>query len=252
MLTNNQPKAIMIVIGNEVLSGRTKDRNIGWVAEKLNSIGINLIEARIIRDNQDVIISTIQELSKKVDYIFTSGGIGPTHDDITTVAIAKAFSIQVKKNKEALRRLEEHYKGTGIELNSARLKMADIPLGAKLIDNPVSAAPGFNVKNVYVMAGVPKIMQAMLDGVIKTIKSGSKTISISIGCNIGEGNIAKGLEQIETLQKNIEIGCYPWFRAGLAGTNVVIRSMDKQACAEAAEKVKFLIKEFGGEPQIIS
>ena len=252
MLTNNQPKAIMIVIGNEVLSGRTKDKNISWVAEKLNSIGINLIEARIIRDNQDVIISTIQELSKKVDYIFTSGGIGPTHDDITTVAIAKAFRIQVKKNKEALRRLEEHYKGTGIELNSARLKMADIPLGAKLIDNPVSAAPGFNVKNVYVMAGVPKIMQAMLDGVIKTIENGSKTISISIGCNIGEGNIAKGLEKIETSQKNIEIGCYPWFRAGLAGTNVVIRSMDKQACAEAAEKVKFLIKEFGGEPQIIS
>ena len=252
MLTNNQPKAIMIVIGNEVLSGRTKDKNIGWVAEKLNSVGIDLIEARIIRDNQDVIISTIQELSKKVDYIFTSGGIGPTHDDITTVAIAKAFRIQVKKNKEALRRLEEHYKGTGIELNSARLKMSDIPLGAKLIDNPVSAAPGFNIKNVYVMAGVPKIMQAMLDGVIKTIKNGSKTMSISIGCNIGEGNIAKGLEKIETSQKNIEIGCYPWFRAGLAGTNVVIRSMDKQACAQAAEKVKFLIKEFGGEPQIIS
>jgi len=242
----------MIVIGNEVLSGRTKDKNIGWVAEKLNSVGIDLIEARIIRDNQDVIISTIHELSKKVDYIFTSGGIGPTHDDITTVAIAKAFRIQVKKNKEALRRLEEHYKGTGIELNSARLKMADIPLGAKLIDNPVSAAPGFNIKNVYVMAGVPKIMQAMLDGVIKTIKNGSKTMSISIGCNIGEGNIAKGLEKIETSQKNIEIGCYPWFRAGLAGTNVVIRSMDKQACAQAAEKVKFLIKEFGGEPQIIS
>ena len=242
----------MIVIGNEVLSGRTKDKNIGWVAEKLNSVGIDLIEARIIRDNHDVIISTIQELSKKVDYIFTSGGIGPTHDDITTVAIAKAFRIQVKKNKEALRRLEEHYKDTGIELNSARLKMADIPLGAKLIDNPVSAAPGFNVKNVYVMAGVPKIMQAMLDGVIKTIKYGSKTISISIGCNFGEGNIAKGLEKIETSHKNFEIGCYPWFRAGLAGTNVVIRSMNKQACAEAAEKVKFLIKEFGGEPQIIS
>ena len=130
------------------MSGRTKDKNISWVAEKLNSIGINLIEARIIRDNQDVIISTIQELSKKVDYIFTSGGIGPTHDDITTVAIAKAFRIQVKKNKEALRRLEEHYKDTGIKLNSARLKMADIPLGAKLIDNPVSAAPGFNIKNV--------------------------------------------------------------------------------------------------------
>jgi len=242
----------MIVIGNEVLSGRTKDKNVGWVAERLNSIGINLIEARIIRDNQEVIISTIQELSEKVDYIFTSGGIGPTHDDITTVAIAKAFRVPVEKNKEALRRLEEHYKGTGIELNSARLKMANIPKGAKLIDNPVSAAPGFKISNVYVMAGVPKIMQAMLDGILKTIKNGSETISISIGCNIGEGNIAKGLEKIETLQNNIEIGCYPWFRAGLVGTNVVIRSLDKQACAEAAEKVKFLIREFGGEPQIIT
>ena len=251
MLTNNQPKAIMIVIGNEVLSGRTKDKNIGWVAEKLNSVGINLIEARIIRDNQDVIISTIQELSKKVDYIFTSGGIGPTHDDITSVAIAKAFRLPIEKNKEALRRLEEHYNGTGIELNSARLKMAYIPKGSRLIDNPVSAAPGFNIKNVYVMAGVPKIMQAMLDGIIKTIKNGSKTISISIGCNIGEGNIAKGLEKIETSEKNIEIGCYPWFRAGLAGTNVVISSIDKKTCFVAAEKVKFLIREFGGEPQII-
>lgn len=252
MLTNNQPKAIMIVIGNEVLSGRTKDKNIGWVAERLNSIGINLIEARIIRDNREDIISTIQDLSEKVDYIFTSGGIGPTHDDITTVAIAKAFRVPVEKNKEALRRLEEHYKGTGIELNSARLKMANIPQGAKLIDNPVSAAPGFKISNVYVMAGVPKIMQAMLDGILKTIKNGSKTISISIGCNIGEGNIAKGLEKIETSQKNIEIGCYPWFRAGLAGTNVVIRSLDKQACTEAAEKVKLLIREFGGDPQIIT
>ena len=242
----------MIVIGNEVLSGRTKDKNIGWVAEKLNSIGINLIEARIIRDNQDVIISTIQELSKKVDYIFTSGGIGPTHDDITTVAIAKAFRIQVKKNKEALRRLEEHYKGTGIELNSARLKMADIPLGAKLIDNPVSAAPGFNVKNVYVMAGVPKIMQAMLDGVIKTIKNGSKTISISIGCNIGEGKIANSLEKINNKYDDLSIGSYPYFKPDGFGTSIVIRSEMQEIVDNASRDIIDAIKKNGGIGEIIN
>ena len=150
MTSNKQPTAAMIVIGNEVLSGRTKDKNIGWVAEQLEQYGIKLVEARIIRDDQETIISTIKEIYKLVDYVFTSGGIGPTHDDITTPAIAKAFDVSVERNKEALRRLQEHYKGTNIELNSARLKMANIPNGATLIDNPVSAAPGFNIQNVYV------------------------------------------------------------------------------------------------------
>ena len=144
MTINTQPTAIMIVIGNEVLSGRTQDKNIGWVAEKLTENGIKLLEARIISDDENVIASTVRDLSEKVDYVFTSGGIGPTHDDITTKSIAKAFDVPVIQNQEALRRLKEHYKGTGIELNAARLKMADIPKGAKLIDNPVSAAPGYN------------------------------------------------------------------------------------------------------------
>ena len=150
MTINTQPTAIMIVIGNEVLSGRTQDKNIGWVAEKLTENGIKLLEARIISDDEDVIASAVRDLSEKVDYVFTSGGIGPTHDDITTKSIAKAFDVPVIQNQEALRRLKEHYKGTGIELNSARLKMADIPKGAKLVDNPVSAAPGYNINNVFV------------------------------------------------------------------------------------------------------
>ena len=249
--SNKQPTAAMIVIGNEVLSGRTKDKNIGWVAEQLEQYGIKLVEARIIRDDQETIISTIKEIYKLVDYVFTSGGIGPTHDDITTPAIAKAFDVSVERNKEALRRLQEHYKGTNIELNSARLKMADIPNGATLIDNPVSAAPGFNIQNVYVMAGVPKIMQAMLDGILKNIKFGKKTFSISIACEIGEGNLAKGIGEIEETESDLEIGCYPWFKSGVIGTNIVVRSINEDMCNRAVEKVKKLIKDFGKAYTII-
>ena len=243
--SNKQPTAAMIVIGNEVLSGRTKDKNIGWVAEQLEQYGIKLVEARIIRDDQETIISTIKEIYNLVDYVFTSGGIGPTHDDITTPAIAKSFDVSVERNKEALRRLQEHYKGTNIELNSARLKMADIPKGATLIDNPVSAAPGFNIQNVYVMAGVPKIMQAMLDGILKNIKFGKKTFSVSIACEIGEGNLAKGIGEIEETESDLEIGCYPWFKSGVIGTNIVVRSINEDMCDRAADKVKKLIIDFG-------
>ena len=164
MTINTQPTAIMIVIGNEVLSGRTQDKNIGWVAEKLTENGIKLLEARIISDAEGVIASTVRDLSEKVDYVFTSGGIGPTHDDITTKSIAKAFDVPVIQNQEALRRLKEHYKGTGIELNAARLKMADIPKSAKLVDNPVSAAPGYKINNVFVMAGVPTRIPEVTNG----------------------------------------------------------------------------------------
>ena len=141
--------------------------------------------------------------------------------------------------------------GTGIELNAARLKMADIPKGAKLVDNPVSAAPGYKINNVFVMAGVPKIMQAMLDGILTNIKGGSRIVSISIGCKIGEGNLAQELQRIENSENDIEIGCYPWFKSGVIGTNVVIRSFNKESCSKAAKKVKDFIKTFGETPKII-
>ena len=248
MSSNKQPKAIMIVIGNEILSGRTKDKNIGWLAEKLTINGIKLIEARIISDDHDVIVNTIQSLYKRVDYLFTSGGIGPTHDDITTNSIADAFNVKVEINKEALRRLKVHYKDTDIELNSSRMKMACIPKGADLIDNPVSAAPGFRIQNVYVMAGIPKIMQAMLDGILISLKGGDKTISVTISCSIGEGTIAEGISEIEEFHEDVEIGCYPWFRSGTFGSSLVIRSMDRSKIEVAALDVKNLIKKFGGKP----
>lgn len=155
------PTAAILVIGDEILSGRTKDKNIGWLAEELTTLGISLCEARVIADVRDVIISHVRDLSARYDYVFTSGGIGPTHDDITTESVAAAFDVPVIRHAEAEARLLRHYEGTDIDFNEARQKMADIPDTATLIDNPVSAAPGYILKNVHVMAGVPSILQAM-------------------------------------------------------------------------------------------
>ena len=252
MSKNTKVNAAILIIGNEILSGRTQDTNTSTLATWLNSIGVKVNEVRIIPDQEDIIVETLNLLRKSNNYVFTTGGIGPTHDDITTPAIAKAFDVTVERNKEALRRLQEHYKGTNIELNSARLKMADIPKGATLIDNPVSAAPGFNIQNVYVMAGVPKIMQAMLDGILKNIKFGKKTFSISIACEIGEGNLAKGIGEIEETESDLEIGCYPWFKSGVIGTNIVVRSINENMCNRAAKKIKNLIKDYCKKYTIIN
>ncbi len=247
-----QPTAIIIIIGNEILSGRTKDQNINWIANKLQDNGIKLIEVRIIQDIFETIVNNVRELKEKANYIFTSGGIGPTHDDITTESVAAAFNVEIERNKEAVERLKSHYKGTNIQLNSARLKMADIPKGSILIDNPVSAAPGFIIENVYVMAGVPKIMQAMLDNVLINIKSGRKIFSISIGCSIGEGTLAEGVSLIEKKFSNVEIGCYPWFKAGVYGTSLVVRSLNSDKVKNVKKEIENLIIKQGGKPKIIS
>ena len=157
----NLSKVAIVVIGNEILSGRTKDKNINFIAGRCDKIGLDVQEVRIIPDVHRTIIKTVLELHENFDYIFTTGGIGPTHDDITTESIAKAFGIETEVNKEALERLKKHYKNMDVELNKAREKMAVIPKGSVLIDNPVSSAPGFIIKNVYVLPGVPKILQAM-------------------------------------------------------------------------------------------
>ena len=155
----------IIIIGDEILSGRTKDTNINWIANELNQMGINLKEARVIEDDKKTIINTVLEFSKKFTYVFTSGGIGPTHDDITTESIAAAFKVDLEKNKIAMNLLKKHYEKSNIDFNEARQKMAIIPKGALLIDNPVSVAPGFNIRNVYVFAGIPKIMQSMFHSI---------------------------------------------------------------------------------------
>ena len=254
-----QPTAAIIVIGNEILSGRTPDKNINWLAMMLDERGINLIEARVIGDDHDTIVAVVKALSARCDIVFTTGGIGPTHDDITTLAVADAFGVEVSVNPEADRRLVLHYQGTGIEYNEARRKMAHIPQGAQLIDNPVSGAPGFILGNVFVLPGVPSILQAMTAGL--DLPQGAKMQRISIRVNLGEGTLAQGLAKIEAAHNHITIGCYPWFKprisdmgisdtgvsgTGAFGTVLVVSGMDKEAVGKAVKDTQALIKDLGG------
>ena len=233
-----QPTASILVIGDELLSGRTQDANMHHLANKLTEIGINLSEARFIRDDAAVIVSNIVELSTKFDYLFTSGGIGPTHDDITTDCVAEAFGRQVSVRSDAFKILKKYYDGKGIELNEARLRMARIPEKADLIENLISGAPGYIIENVYVMAGVPKIFQSMLNTVLPNLKKGTPTLSLSIKLYKGEGDIALELEQIVKAFSKLDFGSYPFDENGIHGTNIVIRGKDKKLMIKAEEKVR--------------
>ena len=233
-----QPTASMLVIGDELLSGRTQDANMHHLANKLTEIGINLSEARFIRDDAAVIVSNIVELSKKFDYLFTSGGIGPTHDDITTDCVAEAFGRQVSVRSDAFNILKKYYDGKGMELNEARLRMARIPEKADLIENLISGAPGYIIENVYVMAGVPRIFQSMLQTVLPNLKKGTPTLSISIKLYKGEGDIALELEQIVKAFSKLTFGSYPFNENGIHGTNIVIRGKDKKLMIKAEKKVR--------------
>ena len=204
----------------------------------MTEIGINLSEARFIRDDAAVIVSNIVELSTKFDYLFTSGGIGPTHDDITTDCVAEAFGRQVSVRSDAFNILKKYYDGKGIELNEARLRMARIPEKADLIENLISGAPGYIIENVYVMAGVPRIFRSMLQTVLPNLKKGTPTLSISIKLYKGEGDIALELEQIVKAFSKLTFGSYPFNENGTHGTNIVIRGKDKKLMIKAEEKVR--------------
>ena len=233
-----QPTASMLVIGDELLSGRTQDVNMHYLANQLTKIGINLCEARFVRDDAAIIISNIVELRTKFDYLFTSGGIGPTHDDITTDCVAEAFGRQVSVRSDAFKILKKYYDGKGIELNEARLRMARIPEKADLIENIISGAPGYIIENVYVMAGVPRIFQSMLQTVLPNLKKGTPTLSISIKLYKGEGDIALELEQILKAFSKLTFVSYPFNENGIHGTNIVIRGKDKKLMIKAEEKVR--------------
>lgn len=239
----------LIVIGNEILSGRTPDANLPWLSEQLNQRGIRLVEARIIPDVEDVIISSVREMKGKVDYLFTTGGIGPTHDDITTAAMAKAFNTPLEQNEEAVRILQDHYRN---DLNEARLKMAIIPKGAKLIENNVSAAPGFSLENVYVFAGVPRIMQCMFDNVAHTFKGGSPILSSTITCRLGESLLARDLSDLQERYPDIDVGSYPHFRGGLLGLSLVLRGTDSLRLQAATNETIEIIRKLGDEPRAVS
>jgi len=242
----------LVIIGDEILSGRTHDKNIAQVGSWLQIQGIRLSEVRVVPDVMEHIIEAVKSLHSKNDYLFTTGGIGPTHDDITTESIAAAFKVDLEKNKIAMNLLKKHYEKSNIDFNEARQKMAIIPKGASLIDNPVSVAPGFNIKNVYVFAGIPKIMQSMFHSISSKLKGGIIIKSKTITCDIGEGKIASDLSQIQNQFLNMKIGSYPYFNPQSFGTSIVIRSENIEDIDLALEKLTKIITQFGGKYEIIT
>ena len=239
-MNKKQVTASFLIIGNEILSGRTIDKNLNFVAENLTKLGIDLQESRIIRDDEDMIIKTVNELRSKYDYLFTSGGIGPTHDDITSLSIAKAFKVKLIRDKRAVKLLGDHYPKE--KLNQARLKMADIPEGAKLLDNPVSSAPGFKVENVFVMAGVPRIMQAMFMASREHLKTGAIIKQKTINIEQVEGNVADELARLQENHKNVEIGSYPYIKDEKLGTAIVFRSIEIDDIDKAVNDLKNILE----------
>ena len=216
--------AAILIIGNEILSGRTQDINIQYIATKLSDVGIHLEEVRIIPDIKQSIIDNVHDLRKKYTYLFTTGGIGPTHDDITSDAIAEAFDVELIEHPEAYKTLEAYYASRGRALTAPSTKMAHIPTGAVLIDNSETAAPGFIIENVYVMAGVPYIMQAMMDFVLPTLKSGDRIESRTLSLQIGESIIAKEMKTIQNKYPDVSVGSYPFIYESNPATSIVMRS----------------------------
>jgi molybdenum cofactor synthesis domain-containing protein len=238
--------AAVLVIGNEILSGRTKDANLAYLAVELNKLGVRLVEARVIPDIEARIVEAVNALRARYDYLFTTGGIGPTHDDITAECIAKAFGVSLLRHPEAVERLRRNYKNPS-DLNEARLRMANVPEGGVLIDNPVSGAPGFQIGNVFVMAGVPAIMQAMFQGLKHRLVGGAPMLSRTIGTNLPEGKIAEGLGALQDRHPEVEIGSYPFFRQGKFGVGLVIRATDRAAIDRTGEELRALLIGLGGE-----
>ena len=226
--------AALVVIGNEILSGRTRDVNVAYLARQLTAMGINLAEVRMVRDEERAIIAAVNTLRAAHDYVFTTGGIGPTHDDITCEAVARAFNLPYRVNPEAKRILEAFYAGTGRELNEARMRMAHTPEGASLIENPVSGAPGFRVENVHVLAGIPAVMRGMFESVAPTLEGGRRVKSREVAVLLGEGDVAARLEALQARYPALEIGSYPFVRDGAFGTTLVLRGTDEAEIARAA------------------
>ncbi len=237
--------AVILIIGNEILSGRTQDVNLNWLARELAELGILLKEARVVRDEEAAIAEAVNSLRKQHTYVFTTGGIGPTHDDITTACVAKAFGRKVVRSKQAEARLLAHYEPS--QVNPARMRMADVPEGAELIENPVSAAPGYCVENVYVLAGVPVIMQAMFAAIRPRLKGGAKLLSRTVSAFITEGMIATELSTIQDRHKEVEIGSYPFMRAGKLGVSIVLRGTDSAKLQATAKEVHALMAKFTPE-----
>lgn len=241
----NNPTAAMLVIGDEILSGRTKDTNTNFLAKELTAAGVDLKEVRVVSDNSAAIVEAVNALRQAYDTVFTSGGIGPTHDDITSDCIAAAFGVGIDVRADAREILEARYKKMGTQINEARLRMARIPDGADLILNPVSGAPGFTIGNVHVMAGVPSVFMAMVEMVIPTLAGGPPLISRTLRIDQGEGDVASPLAELAANFADLSIGSYPFQLQGAYGTNIVIRGHDAARVDEAMAR---LVEMYPGEP----
>ena len=233
--------AALVVIGDEILSGRTKDVNIGTVADFCTELGIALSEVRVVPDVEAEIIAAVNAVRARYTYVFTTGGIGPTHDDITADSVAKAFGVPCEYDKKAYAMLEASYASRGIEYTEARKRMARMPRGADHIDNPVSMAPGFRIGNVHVMAGVPSIFQAMLDNVVPTLKAGTKMLSATVECPLGEGTIGGPLGEIQKRHPDTIIGSYPKYGDGKFWTELVVRARTQEALEAARMEMEAMV-----------
>lgn len=232
------PTAAMLVIGDEILSGRTRDANMYYLAGELCKSGIDLKEVRVVSDEADAIVSAVKTLSSQYTHLFTSGGIGPTHDDITADCVARAFDVPIDVRDDARAVLEAHYVQSGTELNEARLRMARIPDGATLIDNPVSAAPGFTLQNVHVMAGVPAIFKAMVASVLPGLTGGEPVLSDAVRIFRGEGDIAGPLRDLADQFTDLSFGSYPFQKDGVFGAQIVVRGTDAMRIGDAMQRLK--------------
>ena len=242
-MTASQPTAAVLLIGDEILSGRTKDKNLGFLADYVTAMGIDLKEARVVPDVEEEIAAALNALRRRYSYVFTTGGIGPTHDDITADAVAKAFGVPIGHHPEAVEILLAYFRDMGREPNEARMRMARMPEGAALIDNPVSKAPGFQIGNVFVMAGVPKIMNAMMDDVAKRLTRGVPMLSRNVEFRGGEGDAAKPLGEIQKAFPAVVIGSYPFQAPDGFATNLVLRSRDEAALEQALAAVRHMAQE---------
>ena len=242
---SGQVLAGILLIGDELLSGRTQDTNLATLAKFLGPLGVSVGEARILPDDRETIVNSVREFSERFDYVFTTGGIGPTHDDITADCIAAAFDLDISERQDAIDALRERY--SDAELNAPRRRMARIPDGASLIANPVSQAPGFQTRNVFTLAGVPQIMRGMLSDIGHRIEGGAETFQISVTCEgIGEGDAAEALANIEADFPGVSIGSYPFFNDELRGVSFVARGQDKAKLGAVEDALKGLVKELSG------
>ena len=237
----NKTTSAIIIIGNEILSGRTQEVNLSYLSIWLNKLGVRVEEVRIIPDIENKIVNCVNELRRKFNYVFTTGGIGPTHDDITAKSISKAFNLNYEIHHEAFNILEKYYKPG--EFNEGRQRMAMMPSKANLIYNPTSGAPGFFVENVFCLPGVPSILRSMVEGLKNKITGGKKILSKTISINTVESEIAKPLEDIQNKFENIEIGSYPFFRLGKVGVSIVMRSTELEQIKDCAKQIQSFIKQ---------